>query len=87
MVNRGPSAEQRAAVSTTIVAEAEDAVGRCVRARLRTPEVYTCSAHTATAVAERVLAGDLEPGFQTPGRVYGPDFALALPGVSREDLD
>jgi hypothetical protein len=33
-----------------------------------------------------VLAGDLEPGFQTPARVYGSDFVLGIPGVVREDL-
>jgi hypothetical protein len=36
---------------------------------------------------DRVLAGDLEPGFQTPARVYGPDFLTSFEGVVREDLD
>ncbi len=57
-----------------------------LRARLRTPEAYSCTAATATAVAARVLSGDLEPGFQTPARVYGPDFILSVPGVAREDF-
>lgn len=70
-----------------IVAEAEDGAGRQARARLRTPEAYRFTGTTATAVAERVLAGDLEVGFQTPARVYGSDFVLSLPGVAREDLE
>jgi hypothetical protein len=42
--------------------------------------------YAAAAVLERVLAGDIEPGFQTPGRVYGSDFVLGIPGTQREDL-
>ena len=56
-------------------------------ARLHTSEAYTFTATASAHVARRVLAGDFEPGFQTPGRVFGPDFVLSLPGVSREDLD
>jgi short subunit dehydrogenase-like uncharacterized protein len=70
----------------TIVAEAADDDGRRVRARLRTPEAYAFSGVTGVAIAERALAGDVEPGYQTPGRVYGPDFVLRFAGVTREDL-
>ncbi len=83
----GPTEAQRAAVQTVIVADAEDANGRHARARLRAPEAYTLTARTGPAVGARVLAGDLEVGFQTPGRVFGPDFVLRFAGVSREDLD
>ena len=58
-----------------------------VASRLRTPEAYSLSAKTATAIAERVIRGDVESGFQTPGRVYGADFILRFGGVAREDLD
>jgi hypothetical protein len=37
-------------------------------------------------VAEKCLAGEWKPGFQTPSGVYGPDFALSLDGASRVDL-
>jgi len=40
----------------------------------------------APVIASRVLAGDFEPGFQTPARVYGADFPLRFGEVSREDL-
>jgi len=70
----------------TIVAEAEDAAGRRVSARLRTPQAYEFTGVTAAAIAKHVLAGDLERGFQTPARVYGPDFVLGFADVVREDL-
>ncbi len=81
----GPSAAERAAVETVIVAEAMDAHGRCVRARLHTPQAYTFTADVAPRLAARALRGDLEVGFQTPARVYGADFVLSLPQVRREN--
>jgi short subunit dehydrogenase-like uncharacterized protein len=70
----------------TIVAEAEDAAGRRAATRLRTPQAYEFTAVTAAAIAKHVLGGDLERGFQTPGRVYGPDFVLGFAEVTREEL-
>jgi short subunit dehydrogenase-like uncharacterized protein len=70
-----------------IVAEARDDSGHRVCARLRTPEAYEFTGVTAAAVLQRVSAGDLEVGFQTPARVYGRDFVLGFAGVVREDLE
>jgi len=82
----GPTEEERAAVQTVIVAEVEDSRGRRVCARLKAPQAYSFTAMSAPAVARRVLAGDVEAGFQTPGRVYGADFVLSFAHVSREDM-
>jgi short subunit dehydrogenase-like uncharacterized protein len=82
----GPTAAQREDGEMRLLAEVTDAAGRCARARLRTPEAYACTATTAVAVAERVVAGDVELGFQTPARVYGADFILACDGVERVDI-
>jgi len=70
-----------------IMAEAEAPDGTRVRARLRTPEAYAFTATTGSAIVARVLGGDLEPGFQTPARVYGGDFVLRFPGVVRTDVE
>lgn len=54
---------------------------------------YVASSHSGPSLTisdpfvEQVLKGDREIGFQTPARVYGPDFVLPFTGVSREDLD
>jgi short subunit dehydrogenase-like uncharacterized protein len=87
LLPEGPTADQRAAVEMVIVAEAEDGRGRRARSRLRTPQAYTFTATAAPRIARRVLQGDVEVGFQTPGRIYGADFVLSLPNVSREDLE
>ncbi len=86
MLPEGPTPAERDAARMTIVAEVEDAAGRRASARLHTPEAYTLTGLTAAEIARRVLAGSAEPGFQTPGRVFGPDFVLRFPGVTREDL-
>jgi short subunit dehydrogenase-like uncharacterized protein len=81
----GPSEEQRAVAPRAIVAEAEDRYRRCVQARLHTPDGYSFTPLSALAIAERVLAGDVRAGFQTPAGLYGADFVLCLEGVRRDD--
>jgi short subunit dehydrogenase-like uncharacterized protein len=82
----GPDSGVRAARGAAIVAEATDGEGRTVRARLRTAEAYTLSAETAAAAAADVLRGEFDPGYQTPGRLFGPDYVLRFGGVVRESL-
>lgn len=82
----GPTDAERAAGRCVIVAEAVDGAGARAVSRLYTPEAYAATALCATRVVAHVLKGDLEPGFQTPGRVYGADFVLRIPGMHREDL-
>jgi short subunit dehydrogenase-like uncharacterized protein len=83
----GPSAEQRATGSSLLWGEVVDAAGqRCV-SRLRTPEGYALTVQTALAAAQKALAGEAKPGFQTPSLAFGPDFILEFPGVEREDVE
>lgn len=82
----GPAESERLARQAVLVAEARDAAGRTACARLRAPESYTFTGRSAAAIAARVLRGDCELGFQTPARVYGPDFVLSFDGVAREDV-
>jgi short subunit dehydrogenase-like uncharacterized protein len=81
----GPTEAERSEGRSFLWGEAVDVAGHKVVSRLRGPEGYTLTVHAALAVVERVLAGEVLPGFQTPSRVYGPDFVLGLPGVVRED--
>lgn len=86
LLPRGPAPHVRAALSTTVVARAENDAGACAESRLTTPEAYSFTATTAVEVAKRVLAGAARPGFQTPGSLFGPDFVLELDGAVRVDL-
>jgi short subunit dehydrogenase-like uncharacterized protein len=81
---RGPSADAEA--RSAVYGEALDASGRRVAAIVRGPGGYALTALVAVEIAERVLRGDVKPGWQTPSTAYGPDLVLAVPGVTREDL-
>jgi short subunit dehydrogenase-like uncharacterized protein len=83
---RGPTAEERRRGRALVWGEVEDGAGGRAVSRLATPEGYTLTLHATLAVVERVLAGQAPAGFQTPARVYGPDFVLGLEGVTRTDL-
>jgi short subunit dehydrogenase-like uncharacterized protein len=74
----GPAEAELAAGLTRIWAQAEDASGHRVTARLRGPERHLFAARTALWVAQRVLAGRLRVGFQTPATAYGPDLVDRL---------
>jgi short subunit dehydrogenase-like uncharacterized protein len=87
LLPEGPAEAARKLAQSVIVAEVEDAWRRVTRARLTTVDGYDFTALAAVAIAKRVLAGEFEPGFQTPGRVYGADFVLGIDGATRIDLD
>ncbi len=86
MLPEGPAEAARKLAQPVIVAEAEDAWRRVSRARLTTADGYDFTALAAVAIAERIIGGDFEPGYQTPARVYGADFVLRIEGTTRIDL-
>jgi short subunit dehydrogenase-like uncharacterized protein len=82
----GPSEEQRARRKSRLYAEATAPDGRRAAARLVGHEAYTLTAEAGIRIAEKTLAGEIAPGFQTPSRALGADFVLTLPDVVRTDL-
>jgi short subunit dehydrogenase-like uncharacterized protein len=82
----GPAAPQRQRGLSILLGEVSDAQGRRALTRLQTPEGYFLTSQTSLTIVQRILAGDFKPGFQTPGRLFGPDFILQFDGVQRTDL-
>lgn len=82
----GPSAERRAGAQSRLWGEVRDGAGKLARARLVAPDGYTLTAMTAVGAAQRLLAGGIAMGFQTPSSAFGKDFILNFPRTSREDL-
>ena len=82
----GTTAQKRTLRRCQIWGEVSDEHNRHAVARLETPEAYQLTAQTALGVVQKILAGDVHPGFQTPARAYGPDFILEFAGVRQEDL-
>jgi short subunit dehydrogenase-like uncharacterized protein len=82
----GPTDADRAAGRSLVWGRVEDAGGRSAEARLNTLEAYTLTAYTAVSAVEKIRAGAVTPGFQTPSRAFGPDWILEVPTTVREDL-
>lgn len=82
----GPSAERRAGAASRLWGEVVNAEGQVARSRLTAPDGYSLTAMTAVAAAQRALAGEVAPGFQTPSTAFGADFILTFPRTAREDL-
>ena len=81
----GPDAAARERGRSYVWGEVTTPDGERAVARLRGPHAYALTVETALACAQRTLDGDVEPGFQTPAGVYGPDLILDVEGVERED--
>ncbi len=82
----GPNVSERARGLSLLWGEVRTPPGQRVQTRMLTPEGYTLTAHTAVLLAEKILAGIVRPGFQTPSLAYGADLILEVDGVSREDI-
>ena len=82
----GPPPEAQEKRQVRLVSTATNALGQMASAEMITPEPYLLTFHSTLIIARRVLDGEWEPGFQTVGKVYGPDLVLEVPGVSRTDL-
>ena len=82
----GPSDEERAKGKTLLWGEASDLNGNRVESRMQGPEGYTITALGALNIAQKILGGNFQPGFQTPAKAYGADLVLELEGVSRQDV-
>jgi len=87
-VQPGPTVDERAQTVTHVWGEVKDAQGRRAVSRLNGPEAGVIwTARAALAAVQKVLAGNVSPGFQTPALAYGADFVLKCEGVTREDLN
>lgn len=82
----GPTDEERARARAVLIGEAVGAGGDKAVSRLTTPEGYTLTALTSLEIVRRVRDGGARPGFQTPSKVFGPDFIATIEGCRLEDL-
>lgn len=82
----GPSDAEREKGKTLMWGKATDADGNSVESRQQGPEGYTLTAIAALNIAEKILAGNFTPGYQTPAKAYGADLILEIDGVDRQDI-
>lgn len=80
----GPSDAQRAGATSLVWGQVSNDKGESVAARLSGPEGYTLTMHASLLILQKVLAGNIRAGYQTPAAVYGEDLVLEVPDVHRE---
>ena len=86
-IKPGPTAEELVMTRASVYGEVVDDQQRKVSSRLQGPEAgVNWTSLTALAAVEKVLAGEVQPGFQTPSRAFGADFVLECEGVTRQDV-
>lgn len=81
----GPTDEERSTSGTFVWGAAKNESGEMKKASLITPNGYTLTVLSSLLITQKVLKGNLKPGFQTPSLAYGEDLVLEVEGVIRED--
>ena len=82
----GPSIEKLERGKSFFWGKVWDADGQIRITRLVAPNGYVLTAQTAVLIAEKILAGNLKSGYQTPSTCYGADLIMEIAGTSRTDL-
>jgi short subunit dehydrogenase-like uncharacterized protein len=82
----GPSDEQRSKALSLVWGQVANANGKIVTAKLCGPEGYTLTALSTLIITQKVLTGNIKPGYQTPAGLYGEDLVLEIQGVEREKI-
>jgi short subunit dehydrogenase-like uncharacterized protein len=82
----GPSEAERLENRYQALVEVTDTQGQIVRSLLDTVNGYTFTAMAAAEAGRRVLAGEVQPGFQTPAGLFGNGFAQTIADTTIIDL-
>jgi short subunit dehydrogenase-like uncharacterized protein len=79
--------ELRSLTRTHVWGQVQDNHGHQATSRLHGPEAgVDWTALAAIGAVKKVLAGQVQPGFQTPSQAFGSEFVMENKGVTREDL-
>ena len=74
----GPTLAERNGSKSQVWGRVENAKGESLEANLTTLNGYTLTAKAALYIANRVLEGDVETGYQTPAGKYGSDLIMEV---------
>lgn len=77
----GPDAVMRSKARSLVWVEAANRNGATASVTMSGPEVYDLTAHAALLIAQRILSGSFQPGYQTPAGCYGTELVKQIPGV------
>lgn len=77
----GPNFEEREKSYSLVWAEVKNQKGETLSTRIKTPEAYNLTATASLLIAEKVLNGNYQSGFQTPAKAYGENLVFEIEGV------
>lgn len=80
-LSRTATKQPRESAGFMLTVEAVDRWRRSSFVSLKTRDGYTVTTDIATRIVTEVLAGHLEVGFMTPGKLFGPDLLLQIPSI------
>lgn len=83
----GPDEKELRHGRTEFWGRVADGDGNTAEAVMETPNGYTLTVQSSLAVLEEVLAGRVAPGFFTPAKALGSDFACHLNDVTFQRID
>jgi short subunit dehydrogenase-like uncharacterized protein len=81
----GPSEEKRESGRSFLWGKVWDTSGKECVSRLETLSGYSLSAKTAVLIAEKILAGNVKAGYQTPAMAYGAELIMEIETTKRTD--
>jgi short subunit dehydrogenase-like uncharacterized protein len=76
----GPDAGQLKNGKCIFWGEVTNSSGKRAEVRLVTPEAYSLTSVSTWLIAEKILAGDFKPGYQTPAGAYGKELIGEIEG-------
>ena len=82
----GPSDEKRESGRSFLWGKVTDATGKECVSLLETLSGYSLTAITAVLIAEKIIAGNFKPGYQTPAMAYGAELIMEVESTMRTDL-
>lgn len=83
----GSTEAERKQTSMAVWGELSDDKGNEVQARLYGPDGGVgWTSLGSLSVMQKVLSGNVQPGYQTPAKAYGSDLVLEVQGIVRTDL-
>lgn len=77
----GPSDEERSTARSLVWAQATNARGEKVIARLNCPDGYTLTMYATLLISQKILSDNFKAGYQTPASAYGENLVFEIPGV------
>ena len=82
----GPSEENRETGRSFLWGKVWDGAGNQFTSTQEGPSGYALTAKTAVLIAEKILAGNFKPGYQTPAMMYGENLILEVATTKRNDF-